>query len=173
MDRRTALTALGCCLIAVAGCSAAPARRTGGTATDPPATGAPTGAPGTCADEPRWEPTVTVDDVELAPGGRTVFAIAVDPITSFRFDGDLYLCGQRDTPVQFGDVEIEPGPDKQADSCPPYWIWDRCTAVELSVSVEASSAAEPGAYEYGFALSGGAGEQTPVERRYAVHVSES
>ena len=158
---------------ASAGCATAPSERGDPTHTDsPPADTTPTKGRLSCADDGAWEPTVHAEDVEVAPGRKTTFDIRVEPVSTFRFDGDLYSCGRSDAPVRFGDVSTDPPPDRQADSCPPYWLWDECLSVILTVPVEVAPDAEPGEYEYGFSVSGGAEFGSSSHTR-TVRVSDS
>ncbi len=171
MNRRSLLVILGTSL--VAGCATAPPEETESAQTDPP----PSDTPATdnqqgCDVDGTWAPTVQTDEVVLAPGEQTTFAIQAGPISSFKFDPNLYRCGQRDAPVQFGDVRIDPAPDRQADSCPPSWIWDECSSITLHVPVEAAPAADPDTYEYGFSVSD-RGESPPREYTSTITVSES
>jgi hypothetical protein len=173
MKRRSVLAAFGVGVSGVAGCSTAPAGQTEATKTGSPTPDTSTTDHRTSCGDETWNPSVAVDDVALAPGERATFDVHVGPIASFNFERDLYSCGTSDPPVQFGDVDIEPDPDRQADSCPPYWIWDECTTVQLGVPVEASADAEPGEYEYGFSLSDGGDDGDSSAYRETVVVSES
>lgn len=94
-------------------------------------------------------------DVVLAPGERTRVERRAGPLGSFRFDGDLYHCGADNGPVRFGNIGITRGPDRQADSCPPVWLWEECQTIRLRIPVEAASDAEAGEDEFGFSVSDG------------------
>jgi len=87
-----------------------------------------------CSGEGNWPPNVQVDELELAPGDSDTFEIQVDGITAFSFDSRLYKCGSTDAPVRFGDIDFTPSTDSQADSYPPFYVWDDCTRVTLRLS---------------------------------------
>lgn len=103
-----------------------------------------------CTDEDNWPPSVRVEDVELTPGDSEAFERQVDGITAFSFDSRLYTCGSTDAPVRFGNIDLRPSIDSQADSCPPTYVWDNCARVTLHVPVHVAPSAEAGIYEYGF-----------------------
>lgn len=153
MNRRSVLAALGLGLGSLTGCTGTP---TGGDGTETPRTDTMgTDESTSCGEGEEWNPDVDVERVELAPGERTTFDVRVGPITSFNFDGDLYGCGPDNGAVEFGEVEIDPDPDRQGDPCPPYWIWEACTTVDLRIPVEAEPDADSGEYRFGFTVSGG------------------
>lgn len=105
MRRRSLLLVLG--TSAVAGCTTTPSRQAEATPDE-----TPTDSQGTAISDETRKPNIRVEDVVLAPGESAVFDIQIEEIASFSFDGDLYECGQRDDSVQFGDVSIDPDPDR-------------------------------------------------------------
>jgi hypothetical protein len=170
MNRRSLLVVLGTGM--VAGCITAPSEETGSVQTDSPLSDTPAiDSQGVCGDDGTWEPTIQTDEVVVAAGEQTTFAIHAGPIASFKFDPDLYRCSQPDAPVQFGDVHINPDPDSQAFSCPPIWTWETCLSITLHVPVEAAADADSGTYEYGFSVSDG-GVNPPQEYTSTITVTE-
>ena len=153
MNRREFLTETGTCL-AVAGFASGCL-----------------GSRPSCTDE-NWPPAVDVEEPSVQPGSTEVFVVSVSGITAFRFDTRLYTCGTTDAPVRFGDVEKRPPVDRQADSCPPIWLWDDCTAVALRVPVHVASDADPGVYDYGFHVAEHVDERNDFDFEYSVTVSE-
>lgn len=119
-----------------------------------------------------WPPTADVEEPSVSPGDSTVFEITVPGITAFRFDTRLYTCGTTDAPVRFGDVEKRPPIDAQADSCPPIWLWEDCTAVTLRVPVHVAPDADPGVYDYGFEVAEDIGDRSEHDFEASVTVSE-
>jgi len=126
-----------------------------------------------CTGGDNWPPDVEVEELELAPGDSETFEIQVDGITAFSFDSRLYKCGSTDAPVRFGDIDFTPSIDSQADSCPPFYVWDDCTRVTLNVTVHVAPDAEAGTYEYGFNVMETIGDRSSHEYEYAITVTEN
>ncbi|WP_128906593.1 hypothetical protein [Halorubrum amylolyticum] len=126
-----------------------------------------------CTGGDNWPPSVQVEELELTPGDSEAFEIQVDGITAFSFDSRLYKCGSTNAPVRFGDIDFTPSIDSQADSCPPFYVWDDCTRVTLSVPVHVAPDAETGSYEYGFTVMETIGDRNSQDYEYAIRVSES
>jgi len=126
-----------------------------------------------CSGEDHWPPNVQVDELELTPGDSDTFEIQVDGITSFSFDSRLYKCGSTDASVRFGDINFTPSIDSQADSCPPFFVWDDCTRVTLNVTVHVAPDAEAGTYEYGFTVMETIGDRNSKDYEYAITVTEN
>lgn len=126
-----------------------------------------------CSGVDNWPPNVQVDELELAPGDSDTFEIQVDGITAFAFDSRLYKCGSTDASVRFGDIDFTPSIDSQADSCPPYYVWDDCTRVTLQVPVHVAPDAETGTYEYGFTVMETIGDRNSKDYEYAIAVTRN
>lgn len=126
-----------------------------------------------CTGGDNWPPNVQVEELELTPGDSEAFEIQVDGITAFSFDSRLYKCGTTDAPVRFGDIDFTPSIDSQADSCPPFYVWDDCTRVTLNVTVHVGPDAEAGTYKYGFNVMETIGDRNSHEYEYAITVTEN
>ena len=126
-----------------------------------------------CTDEASWPPSVDVEELELVPGDSKEFEIQADGITSFQFDPRLYHCGATDAPVRFGNIDLSPRINSQADSCPPIWIWKNCTRATVTVPVHVAPDAAPGTYEYGFQIAEDIGERNSQDYEYAITVGEN
>ena len=131
------------------------------------------GSSPSCTGEDSWPPDVEVEELELTPGDSEAFEIQVDGITAFSFDSRLYKCGSTDAPVRVGVIDFTPSIDSQADSCPPFYVWDDCTRVTLNVPVHVAPDAETGTYEYGFNVMETIGDRNSQDYEYAIAVTEN
>lgn len=98
-------------------------------------------------DSGGWDPTISGETPELAPGAETTITVEADPVGGFRFSAIPEEDGV-EIATSLDAVSVSPSPDSGEDVYPPRWFWSSPTSATVEAPVSVADDAATGEYPY-------------------------
>lgn len=111
---------------------------------------------------------ITGEEPTLDPDETVQLRITATKVTGLHLGVPL---DEDDVEFSANAVEVSPPPDRQLDSYPPKWKWDRCVDVEVLVSVSVAADANPGEFTYSVTATPCDADQDEIDREFTVAVA--